>query len=69
MNLSCKRILAAGGPLNKKRVGPFSLTLTQKGSAELSGKRVHVEKGEIHLMEKSGLSYGGRLWRLKDKTA
>ena len=61
MNLSCKRILAQGGPLKEKRVGPFSLKLTQKGSAELSGKAVTVDKGEIHLMEKSGLSYGGRL--------
>ena len=61
MNLSCERILAAGGPLKKKRVGPFSLTLTQKGNAELSGKRVNVDKGEIHLMKECGLSYGGRL--------
>ena len=61
MNLSCKSILAEGGPLKEKRVGPFSLALTQEGSAELSGKTVHVDHGEIHLMENSGLFYGGRL--------
>lgn len=61
MNLTCKSVLAKGGPLKKKQVGPFSLTLTQKGIAELSSKTVNLEDGEIHLMEKSGLSYGGRL--------
>ncbi|EFK11302.1 conserved hypothetical protein [delta proteobacterium NaphS2] len=61
MNLICKSILAKGGPLREKRVGPFSLTLTQKGSAELSSKTVNIEHGEIHLMERSGLFYGGRL--------
>ncbi|MCG6879845.1 MAG: hypothetical protein LJE96_11965 [Deltaproteobacteria bacterium] len=67
MNLICKSVLAKGGPLKKKQVGPFSLTLAQKGSAELSGKTVNVEHGEIHLMEKSGLSYGGR-FRMEEQS-
>jgi hypothetical protein len=57
----CKNILAAGGPLKEKQIGPISMTITQKGSAELFSKIVNLERGEIHLLEKSGLSFKGRI--------
>ena len=61
LRLACKNILAAGGSLKEKKIGPFSMSLSQKGSAEVSGKMVNLEKGEIHLMEKSGFSFKGRV--------
>ncbi|MCP4575141.1 MAG: hypothetical protein GY846_02470 [Deltaproteobacteria bacterium] len=60
LRLALKDILAAGGPLKEKKIGPFSISLSQKGSAEFSGKMVNLEAGEIHLMEKSGFSFKGR---------
>jgi len=59
--LVCENILASGGSLKEKKLGPFSATVTQKGSAELPGKIVNLEGGEIRFMGKSGLSFEGRL--------
>lgn len=61
LRLVCKNILATGGPLKEKQIGPFSIALTQKGSAELPDKIVNLDRGEIRLMEKSGLSFNGRV--------
>jgi len=38
LRLVCENILAEGGPLKEKEIGPLSITITQKGSAELPGK-------------------------------
>ncbi len=61
LHLVCENILASGGPLKEKEIGPFSITITQKGSAELPDKIVNLDSGEIRLMEKSGLSFKGRV--------
>jgi len=60
LNLTCKNILAAEGALKEKKIGPFSFVLSQRGTAEPHNKIVNLEKGEIHLMEKSGFSFSGR---------
>ncbi|MCD6293886.1 MAG: hypothetical protein J7M20_02955, partial [Deltaproteobacteria bacterium] len=57
LRLVCENILASGGPLKEKQIGPFSMTITQGGSAELPDKIVNLDRGEIRFMEKSGLSY------------
>ena len=67
LHLACKNILAAGGPLKEKQIGPFSITINQKGSAELTDKIVNLDVGEIRLMEKSGLSFKGRV-KMEEKT-
>jgi translocation and assembly module TamB len=59
--LVCENILASGGYLKEKKLGPFSATITQKGSAELPDKIVNLEGGEVRFMKKSGLSFEGRL--------
>ncbi|MCF8130773.1 MAG: hypothetical protein K9N10_19860, partial [Deltaproteobacteria bacterium] len=59
LNLTCQNILAVGGPLKEKKIGPFSFVLSQKGSAEPHNKTVNLERGEIHFMEKSGFSFIG----------
>ena len=61
LRLICENILASGGPLKEKEVGPFSMTITQRGSVELPKKIVKLDGGEISLMEKSGLSFKGRV--------
>lgn len=61
LNFICENILAAGGALKEKQIGPLSMTITQKGSAELPAKIVNLESGEIHLFEKSGLFFKGRI--------
>jgi len=61
LRLVCENILATGGPLKEKQIGPFFIAITQKGSAELPDKIVNLEGGEIRLMEKSGLSFKGRM--------
>ena len=61
LHLICKNILAAGGPLKERRVGPFSMTLNQKGSAEPADKVVRLESGEIRFLERSGLFFKGRI--------
>ena len=67
LRLVCKNILASGGPLKEKVIGPFSITITQKGSAELPDKIVNLDSGEIRLMEKSGLSFKGRV-KMEEET-
>ena len=67
LRLVCENILAEGGPLKEKEIGPLSITITQKGSAELPGKIVNLEGGEIHLMKKSGLFFKGRV-KIEEKT-
>jgi len=66
LHFICKNILAAGGALKEKQIGPISMTITQKGSAELPAKIVNLESGEIHLMEKTGLFFNGRI-KMEDK--
>ena len=61
LNFICKNILATGGPLKEKQIGPLSMTITQKGTAELPAKIVNLESGEIHLFKKSGLLFKGRI--------
>ena len=61
LHFICKNILVAGGPLKEKQIGPLSMTITQKGSVELPAKIVNLESGEIHLLEKSGLFFKGRI--------
>jgi translocation and assembly module TamB len=60
LNLTCKNILAGGGALKEKKIGPFSFVLSQKGTAEPYSRTVNLEQGEIHFMEKSGFSFKGR---------
>ena len=43
LRLVCENLLAAGGSLKEKKLGPFSATVTQKGSAELPGKIVNLK--------------------------
>gem|GEM_PF-1148764 len=59
LNLTCKNIMAEGGPLKEKKIGPFSFALSQKGSTEPHNKTVNLERGEIRFMEKSGFSFSG----------
>jgi len=59
LNLTCKNILAEGGSLKEKKIGPFSFVLSQKGSTEPHNKIVNLERGEIRFMEKSGFSFSG----------
>ena len=67
LRLVCENILVSGGPLKEKEIGPFSMTITQRGSAELPDKIVNLDSGEIRLMEKSGLSFKGRV-KIEEKT-
>ena len=67
LRLVCENILASGGPLKEKQIGPFSITINQRGSAELPDKIVNLDDGEIRLMKKSGLSFKGRV-KMAEKT-
>ena len=67
LRLICENILASGGPLKEKEIGPFSITINQRGSAELPDKILNLDSGEIRLMEKSGLSFKGRV-KMEEKT-
>ena len=59
--LACDNMLASGGPLKEKEIGPFSISLSQKGNAALHDKIVTLAGGDIHLLKKSGLSFKGRM--------
>ncbi len=61
MVLSGEDILAAGGPLKEKQVGPLSFNISQKGSADLDDKAVTLAGGEIRFMEHCGLFWEGRI--------
>ena len=65
--LAGEDIMAAGGPLKENRIGPFSFSISQKGTADPRDKTVNLAGGEIRLMEKSGLSFKGRV-KLEEKT-
>ena len=59
--LACDDILASGGPLKEKEIGPFSISLSQKGSAALHDKTLTLRGGDIRFLEKSGLSLRGSI--------
>ena len=59
--LSGEDILAAGGPLKEKQVGPLSFNISQKGSADLNVKAVTLAGGEIRFMEHCGLFWEGHV--------
>jgi len=61
LRLACKDIVAAGGPLKERTIGPLSMSLSQKGSAERSGRMVNLEGGHVQFMEKSGFFFKGRI--------
>ena len=65
--LACEDFLIAGGPLKAKRIGPLSFDLIQKGGVNPRDRIVNLDSGEIRLMEKSGLSFEGRV-KLEEKT-
>ncbi len=60
-------ILAAGGPLKEKQVGPLSFHISQKGSADINDKAVTLAGGEIRFMEHCGLFWEGRV-KMEEKT-
>ena len=66
LTLACKDLHASGGPLKEKHIGPINFSLAQKGSSDPENNSVTLEGGDIHFMEKCGMSFEGRV-KLQEK--
>ncbi|MFH1950044.1 MAG: hypothetical protein ABIL06_00345 [Pseudomonadota bacterium] len=56
-----EELTVMGGPLKEKRLGPFSVRVSQTGRAKPSERLLDVTRGEIRLQEKTHLTWHGRV--------